>query len=53
MIRELRGDMTSLKPANEALMFAIYYSAIISMEEDEVSAPWIWKSRLTDLSEAY
>jgi hypothetical protein len=36
MIRELRNDMTSLTPANEALMFAIYYSAITSMEEDDV-----------------
>lgn len=37
MIRELRGDMTRLTPANEALMFSIYYAAITSMEEDDVS----------------
>jgi hypothetical protein len=38
MVRELRGgDMTSLTPANEALMFSIYYAAITSMEEDDVS----------------
>jgi hypothetical protein len=42
MIRDLRGsDMTSLKPVNEALLFSIYYAAITSMEEDDVSSPWI------------
>jgi hypothetical protein len=38
MIRDLHGnDVTSLTPANEALMFSIYYAAITSMEEDDVS----------------
>lgn len=38
MIRDLRGsDMTSLTPANEALMFSIYYAAVTSMDEDDVS----------------
>lgn len=47
MVRELRGDMTRLTPANEALMFSIYYATITSMEEDDVSlsplslSPWI------------
>lgn len=42
MFRDLRGNgMTHLKPATEALMFSIYYAAIISMEGDEVSFPWI------------
>ncbi|TVY45871.1 Bikaverin cluster transcription factor [Lachnellula occidentalis] len=37
MVRDLRGsDMTSLSPANEALMFSIYYAAITSMEEDDI-----------------
>ncbi|KAJ5153139.1 uncharacterized protein N7482_009617 [Penicillium canariense] len=36
MIRELRGDMTGLTPANEALMFSIYYAAVTSMEEEDV-----------------
>jgi len=41
MVRGLRGsDMTSLTPANEALMFSIYYAAITSMEEDDVSSHW-------------
>ncbi len=41
MIRDLRGsDMSSLTPANEALMFAIYYAAITSMDEDDVSTRW-------------
>ncbi|KAK9241858.1 hypothetical protein V1506DRAFT_563384 [Lipomyces tetrasporus] len=35
MVRDLRGDMTSLTPANEALMLSIYYAAITSMEEDD------------------
>jgi hypothetical protein len=39
MIRDLRGDMTRLTPVNEALMFSIYYAAITSMEEDDVSPP--------------
>ncbi|KAI1140205.1 fungal-specific transcription factor domain-containing protein [Hypoxylon sp. FL0543] len=38
MLRALPGgDMSALSPANEALMFAIYYSAITSMEEDDVA----------------
>jgi hypothetical protein len=41
MVRDLRGkDMTSLTPANEALMFSIYYAAITSMEEEDVSSHW-------------
>ena len=38
MIRGTRGtSMSSLTPANEALMFSIYYAAVTSMEEDDVS----------------
>lgn len=38
MIRELPGsNLKALTPQNEALMFAIYYAAITSMEEDDVS----------------
>ena len=38
MIRGLPGsDVTRLTPSNEALMFAIYYATITSMEEDDVS----------------
>lgn len=37
MVRDLRGDVTKLTPANEALMFSIYYAAITSMEEDDVN----------------
>lgn len=48
MARDLRGsDMTSLTPANEALMFSIYYAAITSMEEDDVSSHWNLCSHLT------
>lgn len=37
MIQSLRGnDFSTMTPANEALMFAIYYAAITSMEEDDV-----------------
>ncbi|KAI9040356.1 uncharacterized protein KD926_008313 [Aspergillus affinis] len=36
MIRDLRGQpMSSLTPSNEALMFAIYYATVTSMEEEE------------------
>ncbi len=38
LVRDLRGDMTRLTPANEALMFSIYYAAVTSMEEDDVSS---------------
>lgn len=45
MVRDLRGsNMTSLTPANEALMFSIYYAAIAAMEEDDVSSHWKWNS---------
>ena len=48
MSRNLRGsDMTRLTPANEALMFSIYYAAVTSMEEDDVSLQWIWILYLT------
>jgi hypothetical protein len=36
VVRDLRGDVTKFTPANEALMFSIYYAAITSMEEDDV-----------------
>ncbi|KAJ5205913.1 Transcription factor [Penicillium cf. griseofulvum] len=37
MVREWRGrEMKRLSPANEALMFSIYYSAITSMEEEDI-----------------
>lgn len=40
MIRDLRGNNDNkLTPANEALMFSIYYATVTSMEEDEVSSP--------------
>lgn len=35
MVRGSRGS--SLTPANEALMFSIYFAAVTSMEEDDVS----------------
>ncbi|KAF4771226.1 hypothetical protein HAV15_012464 [Penicillium sp. str.  len=37
MVRDWRGrEMKGLTPANEALMFAIYYAAITSMEEEDI-----------------
>ena len=40
MFRDLRGSgMTRCTPANQALMFSIYYAAITSMEDDDVSSP--------------
>lgn len=40
MVRDLRGsDAARLTPSNEALLFSIYYAAITSMEEDDVSPP--------------
>ena len=40
LVRDWRSsDMTSLNPANEALMLSIYYAAVTSMEEEDVSAP--------------
>jgi len=42
MVYDLHGNhITRLTPANEALMFSIYYAAITSMEEEDVSSPWI------------
>jgi hypothetical protein len=38
MIRGAQGAHTpGLTPANEALMFSIYYAAVTSMEDDDVS----------------
>ena len=40
LVRDLRGSgMRRLTPANEALMFSIYYAAVTSMEEDDVNSP--------------
>lgn len=36
IIKDLRGDMSTITPGVEALMFAIYFAAITSMEDDEV-----------------
>lgn len=36
LIREVRNNMDSLTPSTEALMFAIYYAATTSLEEEEV-----------------
>ncbi|KAL7620876.1 hypothetical protein AAE478_009874 [Parahypoxylon ruwenzoriense] len=36
IIRELRSNMNDISPGMEALMFAIYYASITSMEEEEV-----------------
>ncbi|GAP85338.1 putative fungal specific transcription factor domain-containing protein [Rosellinia necatrix] len=36
IIKELRSDMSTITPGVEALMFAIYFAAITSMEADEV-----------------
>ncbi|KAI1138012.1 fungal-specific transcription factor domain-containing protein [Hypoxylon sp. FL0543] len=36
IIRELRSNMNEISPGMEALMFAIYYASITSMEEEEV-----------------
>jgi hypothetical protein len=41
MVSGLRGsDRSRLTPANEALMFSIYYAAITCMEEDDVNSLW-------------
>lgn len=38
MVRGIRGaDMSNPSPANEALLFSIYYSAVTSMEDEDVS----------------
>lgn len=38
MVHDMRGtDMSSISPRNEALLFSIYYSAVTSMEEEDVS----------------
>lgn len=38
MVRGTRGSNSSdLSPSDEALLFSIYYAAIISMEDDDVS----------------
>jgi hypothetical protein len=50
MIRDLRGNPAArLTPSNEALMFSIYYAAVTSMEEEDVSQfftrLWLGSSR--------
>lgn len=37
LIKETRKDLDSLTPPNEALMFAIYYAAITSINDADVS----------------
>ena len=38
LIRDLRNSLDILTPSTEALMFAVYYAAITSLDEDEVWA---------------
>lgn len=38
LVKETRKNLDSLTPGNEALMFAIYFAAITSMDEEDVSA---------------
>ncbi|BDD63048.1 hypothetical protein MAP00_007995 [Monascus purpureus] len=52
MVRDLRhSGMRHLTPSNEALLFSIYYAAIVSMEEDDVMTNF--GSPKTDLSLRY
>lgn len=37
LLRDTRKDNTALSSGNEALLFSIYFAAIISLEADEVS----------------
>lgn len=37
LIKETRKNLDSLTPPNEALMFAIYYAAITSIDDADVS----------------
>ncbi|KAK8136028.1 fungal specific transcription factor domain-containing protein [Apiospora sp. TS-2023a] len=49
VIRQVRADMNTLTPGLEALMFAIYYASITSMEENEVQINFNTdKARLLD-----
>ncbi|EKV04756.1 hypothetical protein PDIG_87480 [Penicillium digitatum PHI26] len=49
MVRDWRGrEMKGLTPANEALMFAIYYAAITSMEEEDAFAIFLTLARRHD-----
>jgi hypothetical protein len=49
LVRETRNNLETLTPSTEALMFSIYYAAVISMEEDDVSVSGTrsWRSELT------
>lgn len=38
LVKETRKNLDSLTPGNEALMFAIYFAAITSMDEEDVRA---------------
>ncbi|KAI0885814.1 fungal-specific transcription factor domain-containing protein [Annulohypoxylon maeteangense] len=38
MVQDAGSNLSSLTPANEALMFAIYYASVTSMEEDDIIA---------------
>ncbi|KAK8111930.1 Bikaverin cluster transcription factor bik5 [Apiospora kogelbergensis] len=49
VVRQVRADMKNLTPGLEALMFAIYYASITSMEENEVQINFNTdKTRLLD-----
>ncbi|KAK8035440.1 Bikaverin cluster transcription factor bik5 [Apiospora rasikravindrae] len=49
IVRQVRADMSNLAPGLEALMFAIYYASITSMEENEVQMNFNTdKARLLD-----
>lgn len=45
LVNQTRKDLDNLTPANEALMFAIYFAAITSMDEVDVGRPVATASR--------
>lgn len=47
LIRTWRsGEISSLAPAHEALLFSMYYAAVTSMEDNDVSLLWSHSSYL-------
>lgn len=42
LLRDIRKAPEKLAPGHESLVFAVYYAAIVALEEGEVSIPTIF-----------
>lgn len=48
LMRDARKNSSALGPSDEALVFAIYFGAVVSLEPEDVSVDVLTNERLAD-----